>query len=87
MLLLIVIAIAWLAVLALFAALCRAAATGDRSQAALEQARPISIGPRLTLSAAPKPKPPVARTRRERSDVAPRSRRLAHRQRSVHGAH
>ena len=76
------IAIAWLAVLSLIAALCRVAAEGDAESDALTRPRAELIGVRLALSRAPST--PPARPRRRRTvggrtqpHVAARTRRLA----------
>jgi hypothetical protein len=59
--LLVLIPIAWILLLTLFAAVCRAAAEGDGRYAPRHRA-PISIGTKLTLSPAAHARP--ARTRR-----------------------
>ncbi|HEV7528371.1 MAG TPA: hypothetical protein VGO29_05710 [Solirubrobacteraceae bacterium] len=76
------IAIAWLAVLSLIAAVCRVAAEGDAKPDALARPQAELIGVRLALSRAPST--PPARPRRWRTvggraqpHVAARTRRLA----------
>jgi hypothetical protein len=49
MLLFILIGIAWLAVLTLFAAICRAAAAGENRRTSADELRSASIGPKLVL--------------------------------------
>jgi hypothetical protein len=58
--LLILIGITWLAVVALFVAICRTAAEGDRSVAAGEL-ESVSIGPKLLLARSPKRQRPLRR--------------------------
>jgi hypothetical protein len=83
MLLFILIAIAWLAVITLFVAICRSAAEGESGRA-LADLGSVSIGPKLVLSA-PAERPRHTRRRagahRSSSDAQQLTRRL----RSGHG--
>jgi hypothetical protein len=84
MTLLILIGCAWLAIVTLFAALCRAAADGERPSASFEELRSISIGPRLVLTSSPgRPRPASRRPHAHRT--AGSSRQLTRRLRSSHG--
>jgi hypothetical protein len=81
--LLFLIPIVWLALLSLLAALCRVAADGDAAGSAHRQQRSISIGTKLVLSAAPIMPSSQRRRLNHRREFG--SRRVAHRQRTVHG--
>ncbi|HEX4483758.1 MAG TPA: hypothetical protein VH081_08220 [Solirubrobacteraceae bacterium] len=84
MLLLTSIAIAWLAVITLLVAICRAAADGERPSVSFDELRSVSIGPKLILSASPeRMRPPRRRPNAHRS--ASGSRQLTRRLRSGHG--
>ncbi|HTA36457.1 MAG TPA: hypothetical protein VK761_07050 [Solirubrobacteraceae bacterium] len=84
MTLLILIGCAWLAVVTLFAALCRAAADGERPAASFDELRSVSIGPRLVLRSSPE-RPRPARRRSPAHRTAASSRQLTRRLRSSHG--
>jgi hypothetical protein len=79
--LLVLIPIAWLALLVLFAAICRVAADGDGQSARNSLRGPSSIGERLTLSPLSDRRPPASRRglrSRPGSLRHTRSRRPAH---------
>lgn len=78
----ILIPIAWLAILSLFAAVCRAAAEGDARPTAPGRKHADLIGARLVLSRAPstlpaRPRRWHGRTSQAQPHVAARTRRLA----------
>jgi hypothetical protein len=81
MLLLILIATAWLAVLTLFVAVCRTAADGERPRGSLDQLSSVAIGPKLVLSKAPERPRPLRRTHGTPSGPRPVARRM----RASHG--
>jgi hypothetical protein len=79
MLFLTVIATAWLAVIALFVAICRAAADGERPSVSFDELRSVSIGPKLVLSPSPqRMRPPRRRPNAHRAanSSRPLTRRL-----------
>jgi hypothetical protein len=76
--LLVLIAIVWVALLTLLAAVCRVAAEGDRMQAPAQSRG--AIGERLILFGGAQPRRVQAR-RRARREPAIRMRRSAHRAR------
>ena len=84
MLLLISIATVWLAVLTLFAAICRTAADGERRGVSADELHSVSIGPKLVLSS---PRERASEPRRSPHAHGPAGgpRRLARRTRSAHG--
>jgi hypothetical protein len=84
MLLITSIAIAWLAVIALFVAICRAAADGELADFSFDELRSASIGPKLVLHSEPE-RARSARRRPSAHPTAAGSRRLTHRTRSAHG--
>jgi hypothetical protein len=84
MLLLISIATAWLAVIALFVAICRTAAEGERRGFSLDELRSVSIGPKLVLSSTPE-RVRAPHRRPHAHGTAGGSRRTARRSRSAHG--
>ncbi|HUA74434.1 MAG TPA: hypothetical protein VL988_06725 [Solirubrobacteraceae bacterium] len=75
-----IIPTAWLAVLLLLVAACRAAAEGDGRRLAGSGARQGSIGVKLTLAPTSRPRPARARlqARHQRPLPAMRRRRAAH---------
>jgi hypothetical protein len=82
--LLVLIPTVWLALLALFAAICRVAADGDALQAPRERRGSESIGPRLVLSPQPSARLlPSTSSRRRRPTLSREPRR----RRSTHGLH
>jgi hypothetical protein len=81
--LLFLIPIVWLALLSLLTALCRVAADGDAAGSAHGKERSISIGTKLILSAAPIGRSVLPRRLNHRGELG--SRRVTHRQRTVHG--
>jgi hypothetical protein len=84
MLLLTSIAIAWLAVITLFVAICRAAADGERPSISFDELRSVSIGPKLVLSASPE-RLGAPRRRPDAHRATSSSRPLTRRLRSGHG--
>jgi hypothetical protein len=90
MLLAISIATAWLAVIALFVAICRTAAEGERRDFSFDELRSVSIGPKLVLSSAPEralmPRRRVNAHRVQSGSLqVSGSRQVSRRRRSAHG--
>ena len=83
MLLFVSIGIGWLAVLALLAGICRAAAEGERAPARFDELAAISIGPRLTLTAPAARRTPPRRRQSRHSSNPPGA--LMPRLRASHG--
>jgi hypothetical protein len=79
----VLIGITWLAVVALFLAICLTAAEGERERASLGELDSVSIGPKLVLTRSPERQRP-RRPRQDAHRASNGSRQLVRRLRSRH---